>query len=511
MASPSMGVKSWWSISYHHGMLFFPIPTVNLPNSSEGQNATIPNLACSLRRSQRVLRRQSDEGWFVLRWASIKPPISCRSCGNVSAGVWIFSPPRLLIQEPRGQERQGLVMMPGDPVSHLIVRQPGFPLGPLEALLDAMCRLRDAGQFFQRRIGVRTRQVIIKLESMIRLTLPGQEQQLLGAGPLPLRPSLDPAFYRFDHQRSFLSVTHLDPGPSILRQGRAPSVHTNERRLRPWPTSAVRRRWHFDVANCCVRGDRKQIAFAQSTQLQAKTAGPAHFVVAGDPGMWQRLTIPRQHLERQLVPGLKRDGLGHSGLLPTRPVLGPLLGKIKTYINNCMFYSSNVTHVDTYLAVVDLAEPATPLLGDPHRLGPFLGKPRGVKHDDAIGFAQVLANLGCQCPEHRLMVPGNLSNELLNPLPLLIEEVRDSFTSLAFQLRHQPGDVLGRVTPVIGSGKVIDKRLDKLLQSREHTPKQIRGDMRLFQQLIKTRLESSFHDNLLRANLRYGRECHKEG
>ena len=37
-----MGVKSWWSISYHHGMLFFPIPTVNLPNSSEGQNATIP-------------------------------------------------------------------------------------------------------------------------------------------------------------------------------------------------------------------------------------------------------------------------------------------------------------------------------------------------------------------------------------------------------------------------------------------------------------------------------------
>src|SRR5271157_6513424 len=45
MGSPSMGVKSWWSISYHHGMLFFPIPTVNLPNSSEGQNATIPTAA----------------------------------------------------------------------------------------------------------------------------------------------------------------------------------------------------------------------------------------------------------------------------------------------------------------------------------------------------------------------------------------------------------------------------------------------------------------------------------
>src|SRR5271166_4401952 len=257
-----------------------------------------------------------------------------------------------------------------------------------------------------------------------------------------------------------------------------------------------------------VRGDRKQIALAQSTQLQAKTAGPAHLVVAGNPAMWQRLAIPRQHLERQLVPGLKRDGLGHSGLLPTRPVLGPLLGKIKTYINNRMFCSSNVTHVDAYLATLDLAQAAAPLLGDPHRLGPFLGKPRGIKHDDAVGLAQFPADLGGQCPEHWLMVPGDLANELLNPLSLLIQKVRDPFAGLAFQLRHQPGDVLGRVTPVIGSGKVIDKRLDKLLQSREHTPKQIRGDMRLFQQLIKTRLESSFHDNLLRANLRYGRECH---
>src|SRR5271165_3383055 len=240
-------------------------------------------------------------------------------------------------------------------------------------------------------------------------------------------------------------------------------------------------------------------------------AGPAHLVVAGNPAMWQRLAIPRQHLERQLVPGLKRDGLGHSGLLPTRPVLGPLLGKIKTYINNRMFCSSNVTHVDAYLATLDLAQAAAPLLGDPHRLGPFLGKPRGIKHDDAVGLAQFPADLGGQCPEHWLMVPGDLANELLNPLSLLIQKVRDPFAGLAFQLRHQPGDVLGRVTPVIGSGKVIDERLDKRLQSREHTPKQIRGDMRLFQHLLKTRLESSFHHNLLRGNLRYGRICHKEG
>ena len=36
------------------------------------------------------------------------------------------------------------------------------------------------------------------------------------------------------------------------------------------------------------------------------------------------------------------------------------------------------------------------------------------------------------------MVPGNLSNELLNPLPLVIKKVCDSFTSFAFQLDISP-------------------------------------------------------------------------
>src|SRR5271166_782602 len=305
--------------------------------------------------------------------------------------------------------------MPGHPVSHLIVPQAGLPLGPLKALLDAMCRLGNARQFFQRDVWVRIRQGIIKFEAIIRLTLSRHEQQLLGASSSALSPSLYPTFHRVDHQRSFLAVTHLELGPSVLRQGRAPLIQAHQRRLPPWPTSGVLRWRCLAVANQCVRGDREQIALAQSTQFLAKTAGPAHLVVAGNPAMWQRLTTLRQHLQCQLVPGLKRDGLGYSGLLATRSVLGPVLIKIKTYVNNRMFSPRDVTHVDTNLAVVDLAQAAAPLLGDPHRLGPLLGKPRGVKHDDAVGFAQFLANLGGQCPEHRLMVPGNLSNELLNP------------------------------------------------------------------------------------------------
>ena len=78
------------------------------------------------------------------------PAISCRIRGDVNAGVWIFSPPRLLIQEPRGQQRQCLMMMPGDPVPHLVVGQARLPLAALQALLDTMRQLGHPAKFNQR-------------------------------------------------------------------------------------------------------------------------------------------------------------------------------------------------------------------------------------------------------------------------------------------------------------------------------------------------------------------------
>src|SRR3974377_1306127 len=127
-------------------------------------------------------------------------------------------------------------------------------------------------------------------------------------------------------------------------------------------------------------------------------ARPAHLVVTGDPGVWQRPTTLRQHLQRQLVPGLELDRLGHTGLPATAPVLGPVLGKIKTYINKYMLFSGDVTHVDTDLAVLNLAQTTAPLLGDPHRLGPFLGEPRGIENNHAVRLAELVADLGPRRP-----------------------------------------------------------------------------------------------------------------
>ena len=46
-----------------------------------------------------------------------------RTCGTVSAGVHFFSPPRFLRQEPRGQQGQGLMMMPTLPRANLVLGQ----------------------------------------------------------------------------------------------------------------------------------------------------------------------------------------------------------------------------------------------------------------------------------------------------------------------------------------------------------------------------------------------------
>jgi hypothetical protein len=66
------------------------------------------------------------------------------------------------------------------------------------------------------------------------------------------------------------------------------------------------------------------------------------------------------------------------------------------------------------------------------------------------------------------------------------------------------------MTPVLESREVCNKRLDDLLEPGQPASTNLRGDLRLIQHLVQSRLESVFHDTLLLGHLRDGRECHKE-
>jgi hypothetical protein len=79
--------------------------------------------------------------------ASIVP-----TCGRVSAGVCFFPPPRLLREKPGRQQRERLMMMPATPCANFVIGQPGFALGSLQALFDAVLRLAHAGEFTKRRV-----------------------------------------------------------------------------------------------------------------------------------------------------------------------------------------------------------------------------------------------------------------------------------------------------------------------------------------------------------------------
>ena len=61
-------------------------------------------------------------------------------------------------------------MVPPDPVAHLIAREPGVALAALEALLNAMLRLRDSRQFHERHLdSAGVSQVIVVLVAAITL------------------------------------------------------------------------------------------------------------------------------------------------------------------------------------------------------------------------------------------------------------------------------------------------------------------------------------------------------
>ena len=115
------------------------------------------SLASSLRLSRRFTVRHTRAGrWhFSTRFSSTA--IIPRTRGTVSAGDHLFPPPGFPGQEPGGDERQRLVVVPPLPGPHLIVGQARLPLGTLQAFFDAMLGLehpRELRQLcVQRRVG----------------------------------------------------------------------------------------------------------------------------------------------------------------------------------------------------------------------------------------------------------------------------------------------------------------------------------------------------------------------
>src|SRR3954451_7555106 len=150
--------------------------------------------------------------WTFSNRSSI-PAISTRTCGTVKAGVCIFPPPGFLAQEPGGQQRQALVVVPALPRPDLIVRQAGLALGLLDALLYPVLRLVHPRHLFWRGASYLVAQQVVMLETAVGLLLPEDQQQLRHVGRLALCLGLHQRPGHLRQQRPLLAVAHLDRLP----------------------------------------------------------------------------------------------------------------------------------------------------------------------------------------------------------------------------------------------------------------------------------------------------------
>ena len=392
-------------------------------------------------------------------------------------------------------------MAPRRPVPHLVVGRARLPLGTLKAFLNPVRRLGHARQFRERRLRFGVREVVIMLERTVSLEFAGHEQQLLRARAPRLGSRLHPALHDLDHQRAFLAVANLDPGPGVLGQRHAPSIQPQERAHGMAAAARVFRGRRVQVADRRVRRHCQQVTFGSRLQFPAKLRRTAHLVVAGDPAVRQVIPALVEHLQGESVAGAELDLLGHARFLAAGAVLRPILGKVRTCIDQCMFLPRHVSHEDADLAIVDLAVAAAPLPRHADTLGPLLGERRGVENEHGIGFAQVLADLTRQAGEQRRMVPRRLADELLQALAFLVVKVGDRLAGLAFEFGRKTRHVLGGMPPSSRPGERLRERFEPL----QKAPHQLSRDLSLGRHLFQANLVAPFHGRLHSGRLRHGR------
>ena len=126
------------------------------------------------------------------------------------AGVHFFPPPGFPDEEPGGDQRESLMVMPAYPTPHFVVRQTRLALGPLNAFLDPMLRLQHASQLFQGCGRIRIRQVVVVFHLAILPRRARDHQKFLRRIPAtPFGPGDHRRLGNLHDQRSFIAVPHV--------------------------------------------------------------------------------------------------------------------------------------------------------------------------------------------------------------------------------------------------------------------------------------------------------------
>ena len=112
-------------------------------------------------------------------------------------------------------------------------------------------------------------------------------------------------------------------------------------------------------------------------------------------------------------------------------IVGPLLGKEQTVVEQGVTVAAGIAEKDTNLTVIDLAKPAAILAFDAAGMIPFLGEARAITEEDAVGVVPDLGYLLADLSEDELIVPGRDAKEVLKDFATHAKMVSDGLSCFA--------------------------------------------------------------------------------
>ena len=236
------------------------------------------------------------------------------------------------------------MMLPTRPVTHLIVRQPGFALASLEAFFDAMFGFGHPSTCPQRCLRPSIGQIIIHFDHLlvVSITVAEHHHHLFIALLAPMSPGHDTSLDRLDSQRAFGTIAHVDAAPGLLPKRLAPGRDVLPGTCGPTPPTARGRGLDLQITYRRVRRHRHQVALSQGRQPTPKPLGAPHLIVTGHPAMRQPGTMVRQHLQGQLVTrAVASHRLRNASFVETGLILGPCFGQGQPRVHEGMTFAGH--------------------------------------------------------------------------------------------------------------------------------------------------------------------------
>jgi hypothetical protein len=105
------------------------------------------------------------------------------------------------------------------------------------------------------------------------------------------------------------------------------------------------------------------------------------------------------------------------------------------------------------------------------------------------------AELTGQFAGQGLVVPVELTDELLQALALLVVQVGDTLDILALQVGEQSLDVVAGVGTLLRREQGAGEGFEETLQTRQQVVQQTGTNLRVIEQLVQPGLIATFHDH----------------